>query len=56
MKVKPTRNYYWTGQRTLDSEKVYEAEHATNQPNWERDQLIFVEGYLLSSEEYEVVG
>ena len=56
MKVKPLQNYYWSGQHALDNEKVYAAEYATNQPNWEKRGLVFVEGYLLTSEEYEVVG
>ena len=56
MKVKPLQNYYWSGQHTLDSEKVYDSEYATNQPDWEKYGLIFVEGYLLTSEEYKVVG
>ena len=56
MKVKPLQKYYWSGQCALDSEKVYDAEYATNQPNWEKYGLVFVEGYLLTSEEYEVVG
>ena len=33
MKVKPLQNYYWSGQHTLDSEKVYDADYATNQPD-----------------------
>jgi len=56
MKIKPILDYYWTGEHTLDSDKVYDVELATNQPGWEKHGLVFVEGYLLTSEEYEVVG
>ena len=56
LKVRPLQNYYWLPHRRLDSEKVYDAEKATNQPNWEKLGLVFVEGYLLNGEEYEIVG
>jgi len=53
-KVRPLQNYYWAGMAKLDSEKVYEATPATNQPNYKERGLVFVEGYLLTKEEYEV--
>jgi len=40
---------------TLDSSRVYSAIHATNQPDWEKHGLIFVDGFLLERGEYEIV-
>jgi hypothetical protein len=54
--VRPLQNYYWAGQTALDSEKVYEATVATNQPNYKERGLVFIEGYLLTKEEYEVAS
>jgi len=53
--VRPLQSYYWAGQAKLDSEKVYKATPATNQPKYKERGLVFVEGYLLTKEEYEVV-
>jgi len=41
---------------TLDSNKVYIAAHATNQPDWEKYGLIFVDGFLFERGEYEIVA
>ncbi len=41
---------------TLDSNKVYNAVHATNQPDWEKYGLIFLDGFLLERGEYEIVA
>ena len=55
--VKPIIDYKLCGTNvTLDSNKVYNAVHATNQPDWEKHGLIFVDGLLLERGEYEIVA
>ena len=62
MRVRPLENYKLLGTDIkLDKTKVYNAVHATNQPEWEDRGLIFVDddhhfGFLLSKEDYVVVG
>jgi len=56
MRVKPKLDYHLTGTSiTLDSSKVYEAIHATNQPDWEEKEKIFVDGVLLEKGEYSII-
>jgi hypothetical protein len=57
MKVKPNESYKLLGtSTTLDKNRTYNADHATNQPDWEERGLIFVEEILLEKGEYEIVG
>jgi hypothetical protein len=57
MKVKPNENYHLLGTSIkLDKNLVYDAEPATNQPQWEERGLIFVNEILLEKGEYEIVG
>jgi hypothetical protein len=57
MKVKPNESYKLLGTSiTLDKNLVYDADHATNQPDWKERGLIFVEEILLEKGEYEIVG
>jgi len=57
MKIKPKENYknYTTGV-TLDKDKVYMADWATNQPEWKERKQIFVlpMKLLLRDYEYEI--
>jgi hypothetical protein len=39
----------------MDVDKVYDAEDATNQPNWKEKGLIFAGGHLLEQGEYTIV-
>lgn len=63
MKVRPLENYrLYNYSIVLDNTKVYSASHATNQPNWKENGLIFVHesddedcvGILLREGEYEI--
>ena len=55
--VKPIIDYKMCpSNMTLDSNKVYNAVHATNQPDWEKYGLIFLDGFLLERGEYEIVA
>jgi hypothetical protein len=57
MKIKPTENWKLlsTGIE-LSTTKVYDAEPAMNQPNYEKNESIFAEGVLLHKGEYEVIN
>ena len=63
MKVSPKDNYHMLGTSiTLDSSKVYNAEHAINQPDWEKRKKIFVldaddygSSFMLAGEDYIIV-
>ena len=64
MKIKPNDDYRhanYPSNTALNSEEVYEATHATNQPDWKARGLIFVAcpngapELLLSSQDYEIV-
>jgi hypothetical protein len=39
----------------MDPNKVYDAVHATNQPNWKERKAIFAGGHLLEDGEYTIV-
>jgi hypothetical protein len=39
----------------MDTERVYHAVHATNQPNWREKKLIFAGEHLLEDGEYVIV-
>jgi len=58
MKIKPTRNFrnpcYPINQ--MDTEKVYDAIHATNQPDWKEKGKIFAGEHLLERGDYIVVS
>jgi hypothetical protein len=57
LRVKPIIDYkLCPSNMTLDSDKVYNAAHATNQPDWEKYGLIFVDGFLLERGEYEIIA
>ena len=57
MKVRPKKDFKMMGASdTLDKTRAYKATKATNQPNWEAKGLIFVDNFLLSKDDYEVVG
>ena len=57
LNVKPLMDYQLLGtNEALDSNKIYTAVHATNQPDWQRRGLIFVDGFLLEHGEYEIVA
>ena len=57
MKVRPIADFKLLGTDiALDSTKVYEAVLATNQPNWEKRQCVFVKGVLLERQDYELMG
>ena len=55
MRVKPNLSYKMLGTDiVLDKNKVYEASHATNQPDWEKRGAIFCGEVLLEKGEYEI--
>ena len=59
MVVRPKKNFRhvsWSSMETLDKTKNYWATKATNQPNWEAKGLVFIGNFLLSTDDYEVVG
>jgi hypothetical protein len=58
MKIKPKLNYRnpCIPINEMSTKKVYDAEHATNQPNWKERELIFAGGHLLEKGEYTIVG
>ena len=57
MQVIPKRNFKLLGTGiVLDTSKTYTAILATNQPNWETDGKIFVEGVLLCKGDYDVIS
>lgn len=65
MKVKPLNDFKLLGTEIrLSKNKIYEAIHATNQPNWESQGLIFITnaegdsseiGFLLDSTDYTII-
>ena len=56
MQVIPKRNFKLLGTSVvLDASKTYTATLATNQPNWEVEGKIFVEGVLLCKGDYDVI-
>jgi hypothetical protein len=56
MRVKPNENYALLGTSIkLNKNKVYEAVPATNQPNYDENDAIFVGDFLLVKGEYKVV-
>ena len=53
IKVRPNKSYELLGSQVkLDKDKVYVAEIAYNQPNYEEKGLMFVGGILLNKSEY----
>ena len=56
MRVRPKMNFKMMGSSdTLDNTRAYMAIKATNQPDWEAKGLIWVDNFLLSKDEYDVV-
>ena len=64
MRIKPKlayRHANYPASTALDPSEVYDAVHATNQPDWEAEGKVFVESpggapeMLLSRDEYEIV-
>jgi len=63
MRVRPLNDFKMLGTRIrVSKDKIYDAIHATNQPNWESRGLVFIMnaegdttelGFLLDSTEYE---
>ena len=57
MRVRPKMNFKMMGTSdTLDKTRAYKATKATNQPDWEAKGLVFIGNFLLSTDDYEVVG
>mgnify|MGYP001216584597 CR=1 FL=1 len=66
MRVRPRADFKMLGTGiSVSKDEVYEAVHATNQPNWEERGLIFIRnadgdtsdiGFLLDATDYEVVA
>lgn len=64
MKVKPNENYCMLGTDVrLDKNRIYDAETATNQPDYDEKGKIFVllpergdDGFMLKSGEYTVIA
>ena len=55
MLVKPNLNYKLLGTDiVLNKDKVYDADHATNQPDWKERGAIFCGQVLLEKGEYEI--
>ena len=57
MKIKPKLAYRnpCIPINQMNTNKVYEAVPATNQPNWKEKGLIFAGGHLLAGGEYTIV-
>ena len=65
MRVRPLNDFKMLGSGIqVSKDKIYDAVHATNQPNWESRGLVFIQnaegdttelGFLLDSTDYEVV-
>jgi hypothetical protein len=63
MKIKPKNDYKLLGTSIqLDPNKVYDAEHATNQPDWEKHKKIFVldvddygGSFMLGDGDYQII-
>lgn len=63
MNIKPKLNYSIEGYGQLDKDKKYKTTIATNQPDYDKDGLIFVEPnedlrieFLLNKDEYTVIS
>ena len=56
MNIRPLLDYKLLGTGiTLDSTRIYKAEPATNQPDYEALGLVFCDSVLLGRDEYEVI-
>ncbi|RZD54491.1 MAG: hypothetical protein CXT67_00310 [Methanobacteriota archaeon] len=65
MRVRPLNDFKMLGSGIqVSKDKIYDAVHATNQPNWESRGLVFIQnaegdttelGFLLDSTDYEVI-
>ena len=65
MRVRPRNDFKMLGTEIqVSKDKIYDAIHATNQPNWESRGLVFIInaegdttelGFLLDSTDYEVI-
>ena len=56
MKIKPASDFRLLGtDEKIQKGKIYDAEWATNQPNWIKERKIFVGNILLVKGEYEIV-
>jgi len=65
MRIRPRNDFKLLGTGIhVSKDKIYNAFHATNQPNWESRGLVFIInaegdttelGFLLDSTDYEVV-
>jgi hypothetical protein len=58
MKIKPKLAYRnpCIPINEMDTDKVYDAVHATNQPDWQEEKKIFAGGHLLKEGEYTIVS
>jgi hypothetical protein len=65
MRVRPLNDFKMLGSGIqVSKDKIYDAVHATNQPNWESRGLVFIQnaegdttelGFLLDSTDYEMI-
>jgi hypothetical protein len=56
MKIKPKLNYNLLGTKIrLNKNKIYNGIIATNQPNYKKAGLIFVNEILLNKKEYKII-
>lgn len=65
MRVRPRNDFKMLGTEIqVSKDKIYDAIHATNQPNWESRGLVFIInaegdttelGFLLDPTDYEVI-
>jgi hypothetical protein len=56
MKIKPKLNYNLLGTKIrLNKNKIYNGIIATNQPNYKKEGLIFVNEILLNKKEYKII-
>jgi len=65
MRVRPLNDFKMLGSGIqVSKDKIYDAVHATNQPNWESRGLVFIQnaegdttelGFLLDSTDYEAI-
>lgn len=65
IRVRPRNDFKMLGTRIqVSKDKIYDAIHATNQPNWESRGLVFIInaegdttelGFLLDSTDYEMI-
>ena len=55
MKIKPNKNYHSLGTNImLNKNLTYNGIIATNQPNYKKEGLIFVNEILLNKKEYKI--